>query len=318
MTTSYGYQDPGKLVARDDRSGKPERPSPPGYSKEDYGQSWSSQEWKSGAAAHDRSGKPEKTSWDMMQQVAPHREEPLLDGNAHSVRYGEMIHDGSGNSQEGADSKTFAMGSDAAEFVNKVEDQVRSRQKRMSNVAESCEEHSIIWGMFMAATTKAATFMGKNFSTIQNFIMNSEDLTLKQMFDVTAQLVNDQEEIHGLDNIHRGKNSWKCLSLIGDETVINLQSTKVYVFSDSVLCFGRVLQHPESNEAWKNRIAGVMSEKSYRDYDGINGEPTEFEWNIFPGFTTLQLCRKVNDLLSDLGDNTRNFHRKNSIHVNVQ
>ena len=41
---------------------KPDRSSPPGYSKEDYGQSWSSQEWKSGAAAHDRSGKPEKTS----------------------------------------------------------------------------------------------------------------------------------------------------------------------------------------------------------------------------------------------------------------
>ena len=95
--TSYGCQDPGKSVAGDDRSGKPDRPSPPGYSKEDYGRSWSSQEWKSGAAAHDRSGKPEKTSWDMMQQVAPHREEPLLGGNAHSVRYGEMIHDGSGN-----------------------------------------------------------------------------------------------------------------------------------------------------------------------------------------------------------------------------
>ena len=68
--TSYGYQDPGKSVASDDRSGKPEKPSPPGYSKEDYGQSWSSQEWKSGAVAHDRSRKPEKTSWDMMQQVA--------------------------------------------------------------------------------------------------------------------------------------------------------------------------------------------------------------------------------------------------------
>ena len=105
--TSYGYQDPGKSVAVDDRSGKPDRPSPAGYSKEDYGRSWSSHEWKSGAAAHDRSGKLEKTSWDMMQQVVPHREEPLLDGNAHSVRYGEMIHDGSGkldkvNSQERA------------------------------------------------------------------------------------------------------------------------------------------------------------------------------------------------------------------------
>ena len=171
--TSYGYQDPGKTVAVDDRSGKPDRPSPAGYSKEDYGRSWSSQEWKSGAAAHDRSRKPEKTSWDMMRQVVPHREEPLLDGNAHSVRYGEMIHDGSGkpdkvNSQEGADSETFVMGIDAAEFVNKVKDQVRSRQKRMSNVADSGEEHSIIWRMFMAATTNAATFMGKNFSTIQN------------------------------------------------------------------------------------------------------------------------------------------------------
>ena len=95
--TSYGYQDPGKSVASDDRSGKPEKPSPPGYSKEDYGHSWSSQEWKTGAAQHDRSGKPEKTSWDMMQQVAPHREEPLLGGNAHSARYGETIHDGSEN-----------------------------------------------------------------------------------------------------------------------------------------------------------------------------------------------------------------------------
>ena len=133
------------------------------------------------------------------------------------------------------------MGSDAAEFVNKVKDQVRSRQKRMSNVAESGEDHSIIWGMFMAATMNAATFMGKNFSTIQNFIMNSEDLTLKQMFDVTTQLLNDQEEIHGLDKILWGKNSWRRLSLIGDETVINLQRTKFSaqkadVFSDSVLC----------------------------------------------------------------------------------
>ena len=121
------------------------------------------------------------------------------------------------------------------------------------------------------------------------------------MFDVTAQSVNDQEKIHGLDKIHWEKDSWKRLSLIGDETVINLQSTKVYVFSDSVLRLGRIFQHPDSNEAWKNRIAGVKSVRSYRDYDGINGEPTELEWNIFPGFTTLQLCGKINDLLSDLG-----------------
>ena len=197
------------------------------------------------------------------------------------MRYGETIHDGSGKPesvdyQEEAESETFVMDSDAAEFVDKVKDQVRNRQKTMSNVAESGAEHSIIWGMFMAATLNAATFMGKNFSTMS-----------------------------GQNSV--GKNSWKRLSLIGDEIVINLQCTKVYVFSDSVLCLGRILQHPESNEAWKNRVAGIKSEKSYRDYDAINGESTEFEWNIFPGFTTLQLCDKVSDLLSDLGQTPETF-----------
>ena len=156
-------------------------------------------------------------------------------------------------------------------------------------------------------TMNAATFMGKNFSTIQSFIMNSEDLTLTQMFDVTAQLVNDQEETSGLDKILWEKNSWKHLSLIGDETIINLQSTEGYVFSDSVLCLGKILQHPDSNEAWKNRIAGIQSERSYRDYDAFNGESTEFEWNIFPGFTTLQLCDRVSDLLSSLGQTPETF-----------
>ena len=52
--TSYGYQDPGKSVVVDDRSGKPDRFSPAGYSKSDYDRSWSSQEWKSEVTAHHR------------------------------------------------------------------------------------------------------------------------------------------------------------------------------------------------------------------------------------------------------------------------
>ena len=138
------------------------------------------------------------------------------------------------------------------------------------------------------------------------------------MFNVTAQLVNNQEEINGLDKILYGKNSWTHLSLIHDEVVINLQSTKVYVFSVSVLCLGKVLQHPESNEAWENRVAGIRSQKSYRNYDAINGESTEFEWNIFQGFTTLQLCDKVNDLLCNLGQTPATFTARNHIYVNVQ
>ena len=127
------------------------------------------------------------------------------------------------------------------------------------------------------------------------------------MFDIPAKLVGEQEEIFNVDKNHWEQHSWKQLSLIGDETVINLQRAKVYVFSDSVLCLGKVHPHPMSNEAWKERIGWIITDKSYRDNDGINGEPTEFEWNIFPGFTTLQLCGKVTDLLSRLGETPDTF-----------
>ena len=105
---------------------------------------------------------------------------------------------------------------------------------------------------------------------VHGYNVKCGDIHGKELFDVTAKLVNNQEEINGLDKILWGKNSWTRQSLIDDEIVINLQRTKVYVVSDSVLCLGKVLQHPESNEAWKNRVAGILSEKSSRDYDTIN------------------------------------------------
>ena len=39
----------------------------------------------------------------------------------------------------------------------------------------------------------------------------------------------------------------------------------------------------------------------------LSTERTEFEWNIFPGFTTLQLCDKITGLLSCLGQTPESF-----------
>ena len=44
----------------------------------------------------------------------------------------------------------------------------------------------------------------------QNSIVNTADLTLKEMFDISAKLVAEQDEIDWL------------LSLIGDERIINI------------------------------------------------------------------------------------------------
>ena len=54
----------------------------------------------------------------------------------------------------------------------------------------------------------------------------------------------------------------------------------------------------EVQRSLERQVGWIITDQSYRDYDGISGEPTEFEWNIFPGFTTLQLYGKVTDLLT--------------------
>ena len=337
---SYRSQNPWSSIAKEDRSGRPDKGtdlfeasdhhyheqfmesfSSASYSKLDDDRAWSSQEWKTEIKTYERSERPDKTSWKMIRKVRPGHEEILLDGTAQSVRNEETLRDRSGrpddiNSQEEARPQNFVIGNDDTElelsvesrsFVNRVNDQVRKRQKRISNVTGNGQEHPMIWGMFMAVTMESAIFMGKNLQNNRNSIANTTDLTLKQMFDISTKLVSEQDEISGLETIGWEKHSWKYLSLIGDGRIFNLQRTKVYVFSDSVLCLGKIQQNPESNKAWEERLGWSTSSQSYRNFDGIDGEPTKFEWNIFPGFDTLQLCDKVKSLLSKLRETPENF-----------
>ena len=127
------------------------------------------------------------------------------------------------------------------------------------------------------------------------------------MFDISTRLVSEQDEISGLETIGWENHSWKYLSLIGEERIINLQRTMVYVFSDSVLCLGKIQENPQSNDAWDQRLGWFKSSPEYRNFDRIDGEPMDFEWNIFPGFNTLQLNDEVKCLLLRLGEKPENF-----------
>ena len=71
---------------------------------------------------------------------------------------------------------------------------------------------------------------GKNYSDNWHSIKNTEDLTMKQMFDISEKLISEQsDEINGISTINWEHSSWKYLSLVGDEQVISLLHTKVYV-----------------------------------------------------------------------------------------
>ena len=99
----------------------------------------------------------------------------------------------------------------------------------------------------------------------------------------------------------------KQLSLVRDEEVISLSHAKVYVFSDPVLCLGKMHQNPQKYIVGEDKLTWFKSSSQCRTLDTIDGEPMEFEWNIFPGFTTLQLCNQVQEFMSKLSDQPEEF-----------
>ena len=77
-----------------------------------------------------------------------------------------------------------------------------------------------------------------------------------------------------------------------------------------IVALGKIHETHQSNDAWEDRLGWFKSSPEYRNFDRIDGEPMEFEWNIFPRFNTLQLSEEVKRLLLRLNETPENFTRR--------
>ena len=107
------------------------------YSEWNVDETWSSQEWKSDELMDDRTGLP-----------------VVCSQRAHQF----VIEDDERESELSVGSRSF---------LNRVNDQVRKRQKQSSKDAtEDSEKHSVIWGFFMSSTLQASVSLGRITQTI--------------------------------------------------------------------------------------------------------------------------------------------------------
>ena len=145
----------------------------------------------------------------------------------------------------------------------------------------------------------STVFMVKNYSDYLHSIKNTgKDLTLKQMFDVSGMLITEQsDEIYGVNTINWSDSAWKHLSLIVGEEVVSLSREKVYVFSDSVLCLGKMSENPLSNIVWEDELTWFKSSSPDRALDKVV--------KYLPRITALQLCYKVQEFMSKSAYNQR-------------
>ena len=178
----------------------------------DTDEKWSSQEWKS-------------------DEVKP------VFFTQHTDRF--VIDD------EDMDTNTFAesdMSSESKSFLHRVNDRVRKMLDQSSKDAmQDSDKHSVIWRMFMSSTLHAS-----------DSIKNTEDLTWKQMFDISEKLIVGQsDEIFGVSPINWEDSPWRQLSLVNDEEVISLSHAKVFLFR-ILFSLGKVNQNPTSNTVKKS------------------------------------------------------------------
>ena len=150
------------------------------YSEWNVDKTWSSQEWKSDELMKDRTERTVVNAQQADQFVIENDET-----NSYNEAESELL-----------------LGSRS--LLHRVNDRVRKRQNQSSkDAAKDSDKHSVIWRMFMSSTLQASVFMVKNYSDNWHSIKNTEDRTMKKMFDISEKLITEQsDEIYEVNTIN--------------------------------------------------------------------------------------------------------------------
>ena len=81
-------------------------------------------------------------------------------------------------------------------------------------------------------------------------------------------------------------------------------TAKVDVFSDSVFCLGKMGDNPV--ESWKKQVQWY-SDNYFIELIRIDGLLLEFEWKIFPEFTTVAILNQIGQIMGEGQCEPENF-----------
>ena len=149
--------------------------------------------------------------------------------------------------------------------------------------------------------------MGPDFSENLEIYKNTNFEEFQNLFDITQKLILfKQGEILNVNMIECTSPSWTRSSLAHDQA-IKWAKAKARVYSDSVLCVGKMSHLADATRRWEGQVEESQQTDSYRDFFGIDGEPIEFEWNIFPGLLSLEILQKIQKRLARTRHKTLNL-----------
>ena len=122
----------------------------------------------------------------------------------------------------------------------------------------------------MFSTLQASVFMEKNYSDNLHSIKNTEDVIMKQMFEISEKLIAEQSvEIYGINTISWEDSSWKYyLWLVMKKSSVSCTQRSTYF---QILCYALENEREpihQNTELWtqltENRwnSSGIFSQDS--------------------------------------------------------
>ena len=118
-------------------------------------------------------------------------------------------------------------------------------------VIEALKTKVSIWGLFMSTTMKAAIHLRPNYVENLEVYRNTNFEELQDLFVIAQKLILDhQAEILNVTPVDWTAPSWTRSTLYHDP-VITWTKARVRVYSDSVLCLGKLSDYLEANQRWE-------------------------------------------------------------------
>ena len=106
----------------------------------------------------------------------------------------------------------------------------------------------------MSETMKAEVHLGQEYEENLRTTKNTDFEQVKALFDISQSLIlNHKTEIYGISTIEWNATPWMRSTLPHDRA-IKQSKAKVHVHSDSVLCLGKIHEHPAATQKWREQI----------------------------------------------------------------
>ena len=139
----------------------------------------------------------------------------------------------------------------------------------------------------------------------------------KGLFGMKRMVIERNSEIKNVFPADVAGSLWVKPVLLKEQAIKSTKA-RVYVYSDSVLCLRKQHGPEDAIRRWIDQVSTLKTRFSFRELKGLEEDPIDFEWKIFPGAKALKILHKIQADLPGKNITPSKIQWLNNLHVNVQ